>query len=178
MQIVKMLVASLIFMSFTNPILAAPPFQILQTCMNGEPYNNKIVINELDGEGLAERSMDGCKDQYHRIFNGHAFGTLKCNQKFYLVINDKKINPELAENMSINPEIKPGTFFTPRALWYKIDIEEQSYLCIFAPIAEQGVGASYNQYYIIENAFNVDLKPKLYFYFLDKNITPITSKTL
>jgi len=80
--------------------------------------------------------------------------------------------------MSINPEIKPGTFFTPRAIWYKIDRGKQSYLCIFAPLAEQSVGSAYNQYYIVENAFDVNLNPVLYFYFLDKNIAPITSKTL
>jgi hypothetical protein len=178
MQIVKILIRACILIGFSHLVLANPPFQILQTCMNGTAYNNTIVIKELDGEGVADQPMDGCKDQYYRIFNKHAFGTLKCNHKFYLIINDKKIDPKLATNMSINPEIKPGTFFTPRALWYKIDQDTQSYLCIFAPLAEQGVGASYNQYYIVENAFDANLNPVLYFYFFDKNIAPITSKTL
>jgi hypothetical protein len=178
MQLIKILIGSLLLIGFTNPVLAAPPFQILRTCMSGKPYNDKITITMIEGAGPADKSLDGCKNQYDRIFQERAFGTLTCQNKFYLVINGKKTDPQLATNMSINPEIKPGTVFTPRALWYKIDQNEKSYLCIFAPLAEQGVGSSYNQYYIVENAFDVNLNPELYFYFLDKNIAPITSKTL
>ena len=88
------------------------------------------------------------------------------------------MDPEKAINHSMNPEIKPGVEFTTSSLWYKINFENQDYLCIYAPLSEQGVGASHNQYYIIENAFDAKLEPKLYYYFLDKNIVPITSSTL
>ncbi len=178
MQLIKYLFTTCILIGFINPILANPPYQILQTCMNDKPYNDQITIQELEGAGPADKSHDGCKNQYDRIFQERAFGTLTCQSKFYLVINGKRIDPELSKNYSINPEIKPGMFFTPRALWYKIDYENKEYLCILAPLAEQGIGSAYNQYYIVENAFDKSLTPELYFYFLTKNIAPITSKTL
>lgn len=161
-----------------TPAFAIPPFQILRTCIDGKPYDDKITMLELDDASASDKPFGDCRDQYELKFNGHTYGTLTCNDKFYLIINDKKIDPELVRNMSINPEIKPGVEFTPRAIWYKIDNESKEYLCILAPLAEQGVGSAHNQYYIIENAFNIKLNPELYFYFLDKNIAPITSKTL
>ncbi len=178
MQITKTMMAVVLLIGWANLAIATPPFQVLRTCMDTKPYNDKITLTMLEGEGTAGKSLEGCEDQYDRLVEGHAFGTLTCHDKFYLVINDKKIDPKLAANLSINPEIKPGTFFTPRSLWYKIDFEERNYLCILAPLSEQGVGAAYNQYYLVENAFDINLSPKLYFYFLDKNVVPITSKTL
>jgi hypothetical protein len=172
------LLTGLVLIALSSVCHTEPPFQILRTCINGKPYNDGININMIEGAGPADKSLPGCEDQYDRIFQGHAFGTLSCNDKFYLVINDKKIDPALADNFSINPEIKPGGDFTPRAIWYKIDQDEKAYLCIYAPLAEQGIGASYNQYYLVENAFDINTVPELYFYFFDKDIAPITSKTL
>ena len=80
--------------------------------------------------------------------------------------------------MSVNPEIVPGVPFTQRAIWYKINYDDKDWLCILAPLSEQGVGSAHNQYYIINNAFSPNLNPELYYYFLDENIVPITSKTL
>lgn len=105
-------------------------------------------------------------------------GTLSCDDKFYFLLNDKKVAPGLANNMSVNPEIQPGVEFTTRALWYKIDFEDKEYLCVLAPLSEEGVGSSYKQYYIIEHAFGLNQNPELYFYFFDKNVVPITSETL
>jgi hypothetical protein len=178
MQIRKILITTIILIGFTNLSFSLPPFQVLQTCMKGKPYNDKSTIIMLDDAGAAEQPFEGCEDQYDFKFNGHTYGMLTCQDKFYLIINDKKIDSAQAKNLSINPEIQPGEAITPRALWYKIDYENNSYLCILAPLAEQGVGAARNQYYIVENAFDETLTPKLYFYFFDKNITPITSKYL
>jgi len=178
MQVIKTFSIMFMLANFINPCLAMPPFQVLRTCIDLSPYDTKSNISLLDGSGLADQSLVGCKDQYDRIFNGHVYGTLTCDDKFYFIINDKKLDPELADNFSINPEIKPGVEFTTRASWYKIDYENIEYLCIRAPLAEQGIGGAYNQYYIVENAFANKLTPELYFYFLDKNIAPITSKTL
>ena len=50
-----------------------------------------------------------------------------------------------------------------------------TYLCILAPLSESGVGAALSQYYIIENAFNTNAVPSVYYYFFDKDIIPITS---
>ena len=175
---IKRLLGVFILSSFIYPCLAVPPFQILRTCMDIKPYDDKVKMTRLDRDGYADSSLEDCQDQYDRSINGHIYGTLTCHDKFYFIIKDKKIDPEKAKNMSINPEIKPGVEFTTRALWYKIDYENKEYLCILAPLAEQGVGSAHNQYYIIENAFDKKLNPELYFYFLDKNIAPITSKTL
>jgi hypothetical protein len=130
MQLIKILFSICIVMGFNHPVLANPPFQILQTCMKGEPYDDKIIIREIEGAGPADNSLDGCENQYDRIFQGKAFGTLTCNEKFYFIINDKKIDPEPSENFSINPEIKPGVEFTS-SIWYKIEYENKLYLCIF-----------------------------------------------
>jgi hypothetical protein len=48
----------------------------------------------------------------------------------------------------------------------------------FSSLSEHGIGAAYNQYYLVENAFDNHLTPKLYYYFLDKDVVPIESKTL
>lgn len=178
MQMTKMILVTLILSCFMNPCSALPPFQVLRTCIDLEPYDNQIKITRLDGEGYADTSMEGCEAQHDREINGHIYGTLMCNQKFYFIINDNKIDPELADNRSINPEIKPGVEFTTRSLWYKIDHDNKEYICIYAPLAEQGVGASHVQYYIIEDAFDKKLTPQVTYYFFDKNIAPITSKTL
>ena len=178
MQIIKIIFSMVIVLGIATPCLAIPPFQVLRTCIDNKPFENRGKITRINGEGYADKSLEGCEEQHDRRINGNVYGTLRCNDKFYLIINDKKIDPELAENRSINPEIMPGVEFTTRSLWYKIVFENNEYLCILAPLAEQGVGSAHNQYYIIENAFDNKLQPKLYFYFLDKNIAPITSKTL
>lgn len=178
MQMIKVLFRLFSLLSFISPCLATPPIEVLRTCVDIKPYNDKVSAARLNESGFADKSMSGCEDQYDRTINGHLYGTLTCDDHFYLLINDKKIDPRLATNMSINPEIQPGVEFTTRALWYKIDFESKEYLCVLAPLSEQGVGSSHNQYYIIEHPFESNLNPKLYFYFFDKNIAPITSKTL
>jgi hypothetical protein len=178
MQMIKNLFRMCLLVSFISPCLASPPVPVLRTCVDNQIYNDKVSLSELDGDGFSEKSMEGCKDQYDREVNGHLYGTLSCKNKFYLLINDKKIDPSLANNMSINPEIKPGVEFTTRSLWYKINFGNKEYLCIFAPLSEQGVGSSHKQYYIIEHAFEAKENPELYFYFFEKNIVPITSNNL
>ena len=178
MQIIKTFFYILILSSMTASCFADPPFQVLRTCIETEPFQEKSTITELDGDGYSKESMDECEEQYTRTVSGYKYGTLQCSNKFYLIIRDKKIDPAKAINHSQSPEIKPGVEFTTGALWYKIGFDKKEYLCIYAPLSEQGVGAAHNQYYIVENAFEESLNVKLYYYFLDKNIAPITSKTL
>lgn len=178
MQVIKNLFKILLVAGSISSTLASPPIPVLRTCIDNTPYNDKVSLSELDGDGFSDESMDGCEEQYDREVDGRLYGSLSCNDKFYLIINDKKIDPELANNMSVNPEIKPGVEFTTRSIWYKIAFEDKQYACIVAPLAEQGVGAAYTQYYIIENAFDDTQNSELYFYFFDKNIVPITSKNL
>lgn len=175
MQLIKTLFFSFLLIGVVVPVLATPPFQILRTCMDNKPYNNKIKLTRLDGDGLADKPLEGCQEQYERSINGHMYGTATCDDKFYLLINDKKYDPTLAENYSINPEIKPGVEFS-KETWWQVDSENQAYLCIYAALSDSGIGAAYNQYYIIENPFGIN--SKLYYYFFDKNVVPIGSKTL
>tara|TARA_Y100001968_G_C19451616_1_gene769078 strand:- start:7621 stop:8145 length:525 start_codon:yes stop_codon:yes gene_type:complete len=164
-------------MIFVQSVYANPLYEVLQTCIKGTPYNHKMTIQEIEGVGPADKPLDGCENQYDRIFQGKAFGVLTCNENFYFIINDRKVNPRHAQNYSINPEIKPGVEFTS-SIWYRIEYKKRAYLCIFSSLSEHGVGAAYNQYYLVENAFSSDINPKLYYYFFDKNIVPIDSKTL
>ncbi|MGL5741581.1 MAG: hypothetical protein ACRCXC_03020 [Legionella sp.] len=178
MPMIKLLFKMLILTSITITCFAVPPFQILRTCIDGQPFEDMVAITRIDGDGYADKSMDGCEEQHDRSIDGHIYGTLMCHDKFYFIIRDKKIDPEKEVNKSINPEINPGVWFTTRSLWYRIALENKEYLCIRAPLSEQGVGAAHNQYYIIENAFDASLAPKVYFYFLEENIAPITSPHL
>ena len=98
-----------------------------------------------------------------------------CNDIFYLIVRDKKIEASTAINMSINPEIKPGLIFSNRAFWHKIVQKDKSYLCIQSALSESGSGAALSQYYIIEDAFDQNSIPTPYYYFFAKDIIPITS---
>lgn len=166
-----------LFTVLSKLAFALPSFEIIRTCIDNAPYNEKIKYTRLDGGGVTEQPIKGCENQYHRLIDGHTYGTLTCNEKFYFIINDKKIDPGLAENYSMNPEIKPGVEFTS-SLWYKIEYENKSYLCVFSSLSQHGIGSAYNQYYLVENVFDNHLIPKLYYYFRDKDVVPIGSKTL
>lgn len=155
-----------------------PPFESLRTCIDTKPYNESIKLTRLEGEGPSKVNDGHCKDQYDREYEGHVYGTVSCDDSFYFIINDQKISPEKAINKSINPEIKPGYPLTKRALWYKIDQGNKSYLCIEDSLSESGAGGSQSQYYLVDNAFEPKTTPIIYYYFFEKNIVPITSEHL
>ena len=71
-----------------NLALIKNSYSIVGVSMDTKPYNDKITLTMLEGEGAAGKSLKGCKDQYDRLVEGRAFGTLTCHDKFYLVIND------------------------------------------------------------------------------------------
>lgn len=174
---IKNLLSIMILSGMTVTCFASPSYEVVNTCINTEPYKHKSTIERLEGGGYEEKILEGCEDQFDLLLNGFRYGSVRCNDKFYLIIRDKKIDPAKAENNSINPQIKPGVEFSIRSLWYKIGFENKEYLCIYAPLSEQGAGASRNQYYIIENAFDARLDPKLYFYFFDKDIAPVFNES-
>jgi len=159
-----------------NQGYAEPPFETLRSCIDLKPKSSSIKITSLEDDGVAEVNENNCYGQYDRKFNGHLYGTVTCNDVFYLIINGKKIKLDNAINKSVNPEIKPGLPFSIRALWNKIDQNGESYLCIEDSLSESGVGAAHNQYYIIENAFEENSVPIIYYYFFYKDIIPITSE--
>lgn len=161
---------------FLNQSYSKPPFEILRSCIDLKPRNSAITLTELVDGTVSKVNEANCENQYSETFNGHLYGMVTCNDIFYLIINDQKVQANTAINMSVNPEIKPGNIFTNRAMWHKIDQNDTSYLCIQAALTESGIGAAYSQYYIIENAFNTNTAPSVYFYFFEKDIIPITSK--
>lgn len=161
-----------------NQSYAEIPFETLRSCIDHKPKNESIKLTDLDREGVSEINEPNCEDQYNRRYKGHLYGTVTCNDTFYLIINDKKIKLDTAINMSINPEIKPGYPFSIRSFWTKIDQNNKSYLCIQSALAESGTGSALSQYYIIENAFDSAAIPVVYYYFFEKDIVPITSEHL
>ena len=169
----KMITISLLFISITSN--ANIPLEVLQSCIKLKPYNNNIQLSELDNDGYDNKKFDNCEDLYDRIINDHIYGTADCYNKFYFIIKDKKLDPAKARNYSINPEIKPGNYFSSRASWYQINLAKESYICIAAPLTESGIGDSAMQYYIIENAFDEKKDPVIYYYFFEKDIIPIDS---
>ena len=161
---------------FLGSVYADPPFEVLRSCIDIKPKNSSITLTEILGGHPTKMMGANCEDQYTKEFHGHFYGIVSCDNDFYLIINDQKIRADSAINRSINPEIKPGFAFTSHAMWHKITQGNQSYLCIQSGITGAGIGAGDSQYYIIENAFEKNAVPVVYYYFFDKNIIPITSE--
>ena len=161
-----------------NSGYADPPFEILRSCIDLKPQNPSITLTELVNGFVSEVNEPNCEDLFSETYEGHVYGMVTCNDIFYLIINDQKIQASTVINMSINPEIPPGFIFTNRAMWHKIDLNNKSYLCIQAALTESGTGSWMRQYYIAENAFEPQATPTVYYYFFEKDIIPITSKHL
>lgn len=144
------------------------PAEVLQTCIDFEPKNKSIKRIELPFEGVASKNEPNCEDQYNWYFEGNLYGKVVCNNISYLILNNKKVELKSAINRSVNRDEAPGRDFTYHNFWYKIDQDNQSFLCIKSPMTDSGVGNSVYHYYIVENAFNPKASPVLYYYFFEK----------
>ena len=174
MSIIRIFILMISFFYFTQCV-ADIPFETLRTCVDQKPRLSSIQLIELEGEGTTKMNESDCRYQYLFNDDGYHYGMEMCQGVFYLVINDKKLRADSAVNRSVNSEIKPGNPLTSSTLWAKIIQKDQSYLCIMAPLTESGQGAGLSQYYIVENAFDPNKKPILYYYFFEKGIMPVTS---
>ena len=87
MQLNRILMTILVLTIYSNLSISAPSFEVLRSCIDNKSYNDKITLTILDEDGIAEKSLAGCQDQYDRIIDGHSYGTLICNDKFYFLIN-------------------------------------------------------------------------------------------
>lgn len=154
---------------------AQPPFEVLRSCVDEKPYNSKVTIHIKDDGSYANISEKNCEELFEVSFDNKIYGSVRCADIPYLVVNDQKINLEKAENRSVNPEIKPGILYPTDTSWSKIDFENRSYLCLNGPISRSGTGSNIGQYYIVENAFEINIAPTIYYYFFNKDIIPITS---
>ena len=158
-------------LTFANSLsFANPPVEIIQSCKNMTAANNSIVMAELDGVGLNKTPDVNCRDQFENKINGHTYGWLTCDKKPYLIVADKRISLESSTNFSVSPSIKPDTPIIQTALWWRIDKADKSYLCIMSPLSENGAAANAFQYFLIEDAFDVNQKSyDIYFYFFNKD---------
>lgn len=155
---------------------AEPPFEVLRSCMDLEKNTPAISMKNIDNGYYISSIEKNCEEHYEIKFDNQKYGSERCNEIAYLIINGGKIKLASAVNLSINPEIKPEILYPDTSAWYKIDFNNQSYLCITGAVSESGAGAAVNQYYLVENAFSDNTTPVIYYYFFNKNIIPITSE--
>lgn len=155
---------------------AKPSFEVLRSCIDEEPKNSDITITDIDNGSYSATPEKHCEEQFEISFNHEFYGSVMCKNKRYLIIAKQQISLETAENLSTNPEIKPGLLYPDDSSWLKIDFNHESFLCINGPISRSGTGSSVGQYYIVENAFEKTKTPKIYYYFFNKDIIPITSE--
>ncbi len=160
---------------FIQSLFAEPPFEVLRSCIDEKPKNSSVNLLEINNGYYQSQVEDKCENQYEIKFNKKTFGVVTCNETSYLLINNQKINLTKAVNKSVNSEIKPGILYPTDTSWLKIDFKNQSYLCLNGPISLSGTGSNIGQYYIVENAFSANSKPLVYFYFLNKDVVPLTS---
>ena len=177
MSIIKV-VTGCLCVFFIQSLFAEPPFEVLRSCIDEKPKNSSVSLLEINNGYYQPQVEDKCENQYEIKFKKKIFGTVTCNETPYLLINNQKIDLTKAVNKSANPEIKPGILYPTDTSWLKIDFKNQSFLCLNGPISLSGTGSNIGQYYIVENAFSDNSKPIIYFYFLNKDIAPLTSAHL
>ncbi|WP_229776949.1 hypothetical protein, partial [Alicyclobacillus cellulosilyticus] len=80
-----------------------------------------LKIADLEDDGFISTPDAFCEAQYSRHFGTHFFGTVVCEDEFFLILNHKKVRLDTAINHSLNSKIKPGIPFSVRSFWKKID---------------------------------------------------------
>lgn len=121
-----------------------------------------------------DNAIPGCVDHFEKITNNFTYGFQTCNNIVNLIIKGSNYNTETSENLSVNPNVKPGGEIFSTAQWWKIEFNNNAYLCIDNPLGSSGQAGDVSQYYIVENAFNSNT-PILHYYFFNREITPIDS---
>jgi hypothetical protein len=169
------LLYGLVAMFLIQQGFAQPPYEVLTSCINSKPLNEKVTLTLLNGGGFSSKSENNCDEPYEIQFKDQKFTYTSCNDRDYLMVADKKLFLDASVNMSANSEIKPEILYPHLSSWMKVDYSSQSYLCISSPLSQSGSGADVPQYYLIENAFIKNIAPIAYYYIFDKNIIPITS---
>jgi len=151
--------------------IATPPVEVLSSCKKSKAVTSAVIFTKMISPGGAA-AESGCEDHYERTEGNFTYGAIVCD-KPYLIINKTRLDLTQAENMSVNRAVKPGPIYITSS-WSKIEFDNQAYLCVSEPLGQSGIGASKEQYYIIENAFNKNT-PIVYFYFFDQDVMPITT---
>lgn len=170
----KKLMILIIAILISTSANSAPPVEVLHACKNVKVPNPTVILTKLKyPHGTTEEA--GCEDHFEKTINNLNYGSIICNDDPYIIINGKRIKLDTAENFSINPSIKPNSPIPNRAEWFKIDYSSVSYLCVKFALSDSGDGVDFFQYYIVENAFKSKQPIKLSYYFLNKDVIPLTS---
>lgn len=152
---------------------ATPPVEVISSCKNGKADHPSVTFTKLEGP-YAAAEESGCDDHMETHEAGITYGGIFCGTTSYLIINSTRLDLDTAVNNSINPAIKPKHRIPFTANWSKIEFNSNAYLCLAMSLSDSGVGAGISQYYIVENAYNLN-PPTVYFYFFDKDIMPVSS---
>lgn len=164
----------IIGITITPCALATPPVEVFASCKNLAPVSSSITMTKLLAPGGLGDDEPKCIDHFESTLNNFNYGYITCNDETSLIIKGTRINLKTSVNHSINPSITPGGDIPVLSYWWKIEFNNISYLCIDTPLSPSGDGANVLQYYIVENAFNL-AKPVVHFYFLNKDVMPVTS---
>ncbi|KTD46924.1 hypothetical protein Lrub_1846 [Legionella rubrilucens] len=158
----------------TNLVFADLPPEVIGSCKQHKPVNSSVTFINIDPpEGLGDDEPK-CLNHAESTENSLNYGSIICNDENYLILKGSRINLKTAQNHSVNPSISPGADIAPVATWSKITFDNNDYLCISMPLSPSGTGASVEQYYIVENAYN-NSTPIIHYYFFNQEIMPTTS---
>ncbi|KTD75195.1 hypothetical protein Lwal_3236 [Legionella waltersii] len=162
-------ILSCIFISSIG--LAMPPVEFLQSCKNSKPANDSITMTLLDGFGTTNDNEPGCRNHFDSEINAQIYGAVVCDDQPYLIIANKKISTATAKNYSMNPSVKPDIPILRFSDWWRINKGDKSYLCIQTSLSDTASAANSWQYYLVEDAFDVNKKNyNISYYFFDKNV--------
>lgn len=154
-------------------VFADLPPEVIGSCKQHKANSSSVTYTKLiSPEGLGDDET-GCLNHAESTINSFNYGSIICNDENYLILKGSRINLNTAQNHSINPSIAPGDDISPVSKWSKIVFSNNNYLCIAQPLSPSGQGASVEQYYIVENAYNTST-PIIHYYFFDKDIMPMT----
>lgn len=157
-----------------NCVFANLPPEVIGSCKQHKAVSSSITFTKMIApEGLGD-DEPGCLNHAESTENTFNYGSIICNDENYLILKGVRINLNTALNHSVNPSILPGDDIVPVSKWSKITFDTIDYLCISMPLSPSGTGASVEQYYIVENAYN-NSTPIIHYYFFDQEIMPMTS---
>lgn len=152
------------------------PVEVISSCINNKAVRPTVTVTKLIPPRFIETEETGCEDHFENSIDNLTYGGISCNNYGYIILNSHRIKLSDANNHSVNPAIKPGQLGDRLDLgvdWWKIDFDNNSYICVEAALSTVGDGAANNQYYIVENPYSAN--PTLNFYFLTDDIMPIKS---
>ncbi|MGQ3892192.1 hypothetical protein [Legionella sp. CNM-4043-24] len=162
---------------YTSLLFAAPPAEVISSCVNNHAVSPTVTIDALEQPRLIEMPETGCEDHYENSIDNLTYGGIFCNDYGYITLNNQRIKLSDAVNYSVNPAMKPGEKGDKLDLWarwFKIDFSNNTWLCIVSA-PSSGDGGSEAEYYIVENPYSSS--PILNYHFFKDDLIPAGSYT-